>query len=211
MYYKRIVLGSTAKWIIARVARRTGKTTTAVEWARSKIGKRVLYVVPHEAQIKLTSEFIRNKYEDEILGYVTDHIVFKDRTDFFIVSAENLRMAVCGRRCDAIVVDEAGYINWSDEIATLALERLDTQVLMVSTELRSSSIMAGIISRRPSSAIYVTYDYKDALKDQVMTPQTIFDLQATMSKLTFAKEFGPYDINVTNEDLEFVLKPVTEY
>jgi hypothetical protein len=209
------VYESNAKWIVARVCRRGGKTFTAVNWAVSQANKSVLFVVPYESQVKLVAEMIR-QYKGMIYSERGNRFGLNNNTTIEIVAASqfNKSASTHGMKVDKIVVDEAGFIDGDclDSLAMLLAEKKNAQMLLVTSTYTKGSIMDKLTARRPSSALYVSYDYVDMLRDQEITPAQVFEYQNVYSKATFAEEFGPYTtFDIDNQMMEHVLRSLDEY
>jgi hypothetical protein len=208
------VLLTDVRYIIARVCRRGGKTRTAVNYAVAEANQRVIFVVPHETQRKLILEIIRETYGSMVILAKEDQVALTNGTTIRILSEAQLKKDSCGLRATKIIVDEAGYV--SADLVNILLpciaDHKNAQVFLVSTTYNKGSMMEAITASRPSSALYVSYDYTDMLNEREVTPAQIFELKDQMSLATFAEEFGPYTtFDIDNQMMEHVLRSLDQY
>lgn len=174
--------------IIVRASRCAGKTTAALQWARSA-GRRVLFVVAYEANISPAMNSFIQMYNREISRYQANPSVVEmiDGTIItFIASTSN---AMRGLRIDAIVLDEAAHMI--EENAWLACTRVETEAIFVTYSGRGGK-MIDVLAQAPEMHV-MTVDYLDLLAEGVYKPERVRMIQAELDPDVFADEFGPFE------------------
>lgn len=106
--------------VSVRAPRQSGKTRAAVRWA-GRAGEHVLYLVPHAQQIRYVTDVFQVLFSGEIEALIrAGLIVLKDGTHIHIHHGNDERMR--GRNYDAVVLDEANYID--DKVIFYAFTRI---------------------------------------------------------------------------------------
>lgn len=151
--WKAKVLNSEKNFIMAEVPRRSGKTTTAIEWAikQTEEDKRVLYVTPtHRASRNIFDRLMATYGEDVNRAHrsSTFHIsiTFSWGGGIDFLSAGNFRGAE-GRRMGALVFDEPGDIIGEVFEAALAtvIENPNSRILSVGKGIENGGMAYGAL------------------------------------------------------------------
>jgi hypothetical protein len=190
MKWQEEVLNSKMKYTIAKTPRASGKTFTAMQWARNQIGKRVLFISSTQENSRLIARVMNNIYAEEIMeariGAVSEaRIIFRDGTTiFFRTKVQNTR----GMMLEALVVDDVPGFDQLDyaSVAPLGIE----QVLLTGTH--TCDFGQHLLSSAREKVHYVVCDYLDLLEAGFFKQDDIRRIQTQYSSLDFLKEFGPW-------------------
>lgn len=179
--------------VVVRTARRAGKTSTAVKWARSA-GKRVLYVVPYETMGHHAFEDMRRCYQGEIQSTTTNphRITFTDGNEVHFLSRIDQAR---GARYDAVVIDEVSYLNEDDVILALATaaDQIDFPFFVTHTkELGRGTAKRFKKMEEVAPIDYISIDYLDLLQDGVYLASDVRTVKDTLSAHAFEEEYGPW-------------------
>ena len=175
------------KSIMVRASRRAGKTTAALQWARSA-GRRVLFVVPYQVSIAPAMNSFIQMYSREVSRYETNPCVVHMLDGTQITFIASTSSAMRGLRVDAIVLDEVGYMMQIDVL--LACTRVGTDSIFATYSTPGGKLVDSL-SQLPGIHM-MTVDYLDLLAENVFTPQQIRGIQSQMTPGIFAEEFGPF-------------------
>lgn len=205
MEWQRRVLDSNLRYTVSKVARGSGKTFTAMQWARGQIGKRVLFLSGSSEQSRRTARVMEGVYEDEILesrvGPTSEaRILFRDGTSvFFRTKEQNTR----GLLVESLVVDDVKDFNEYDY--AYADSQSIEKVLILGTE--SSPYMRYILRTARAMVNHIVVDYMDLLKEGFYEKEFIKEMQLTMNSSQFMREFGPWvkPAILKNEDYLYLL------
>jgi hypothetical protein len=189
--------------VLVRAARRSGKTYAAVQWAR-KAGKRVLYVVPFSGMVESVINSFVNLYP---MGLHTvqknrGYIAWADGTEIDVIAQSE--HAVRGRRIDAVVLDEAGYIDDKFLVRVLMCCTAD-KLFAVYTVDKTKSVK--LIQEMPMVE-HMSVDYLDMIEQGIFTAADIRQYKDYVTHEVFEAEFGPFprtDKQGTNKYYKYLL------
>lgn len=205
MEWQRRVLDSNLKYTVSRAARGSGKTFTAMQWARGQIGKRVLFLCGSMDQARMTARVMSGLYKDEVLesrvGPTSEaRILFRDGTSvFFRTKDQNVR----GLLVESLVVDDVKDFNEYD-YAYVDSESIE-KALILGTE--SSPYMRYILQTARAMVNHIVVDYMDLLTKGYYEKDFIREMQLTMNSSQFMREFGPWmkPAALKNEDYLYLM------
>lgn len=206
MEWQNNVLNSEDKYTIAKTSRGSGKTFTAIQWARKQFGKRVLFLSSSLEESRRTARVMGKLYEDEVMEMSVGpgtmvYVIFKDGTSVFF---QNHRGPTRGIGVESLVIDDVTSCQSMDEIVS----GRDTveKVLIVGTE--TSQIMKFLLSAARASVNYIVVDYIDMITNEVYDKAFIRDMQLKMSPKEFKANFGPWEkpLPMKNEDFLYLLE-----
>jgi hypothetical protein len=165
-------------------------------------------------QKDLVRDMIQRFFKSMVITTRDFTIALTNGTTIRILCAEEIRRDSAGLRATKIVVDEAGTIggNLLDILTRCLADQRKAQMLLLSTEMKKDSLLEQVSNKQPSSALYVSYDYVDALREKAITPKQVFQYKSDLTPAYFASEFGPYTtFNIDNQTMEHVLRALDEY
>lgn len=193
MLYKWQEQAVSNRRVVVRASRRAGKTRAALSWAKAA-GNRVLYVVPYQTMVSLAfEEFIlkegasiqearKNPYQ-LILDDGT-HIDFTSQTS-------QLR----GTRYDAVVIDDAQYINENSFIEALATAagQIDFPFFVTHSGALPGSIRKRLEKIEEIVAVeHVQVDFLDLIEQGVYSAKDMRAIHEVVTKKSIEDEYGPW-------------------
>ena len=204
------VLESGEERIVVRAARRSGKTMTAIKWARSA-GKRVLFVCPTQPQASMSASMMHTMYSNEIhLTQFNPHsFVFEDGTIVYFVSPRTSDF-FRGMSIDAVVLEEVGYMSDNDVLAALVTATTSgkkPKFLATYSEARKTSGLKRL--EKIGIEKEITVDYLDLLENGSVTADSVRNMIESLGTKAFHSEFGPFKkpYKMQNKDFIHLLKP----
>ena len=186
------------KRVILKAARRAGKTTTAIKWARNH-GGRVIFVVPYSSMVRLIVNALEFEYSEEIEAIKLNGneaiVLFKDDAEIRVMAGRYENAGhLKGLRADAIVFDDINHINEGDAIGmlTAVVHKEDFSIFATSTgdERGGYKLLKGLDKVAPLETISI--DYLDLIENGRLSAGDIRYLIDKMSESTFKKEMGPF-------------------
>lgn len=200
MEWQQNVLNSEHKYTISKTSRGSGKTFTAMQWARKQFGKRVLFLSSSLEESRRTARVMGHLYEDEVMeisvgrGEIT-YVIFKDGTSVFFQDHQGTTR---GLNVESLVIDDVVNCESIDEVVSGrdSVER----ILIVGT--KTSRFMEFLLSTARASVNYIVADYIDMITSEVYDKGFIREMQLRMPAKVFQANFGPWEkpLPMQNED-----------
>jgi hypothetical protein len=183
--------------VLVRAARSSGKTFTAIKWARNA-GRRVIFGVPNQQMVGAVMDVFNSLYREEITHFYRSEgkVVFRDGVQINVMALQN-SFRLLGLRADAVVLDEAGYMNESAVISAMACASQTRSFKFFATYSSVPKSGVKLIKRleEVSHVELITVDYLDLLESGALRADDVRSIQGSMTAKAFAEEMGPYQRN----------------
>lgn len=208
---EQALLDTEAQHVFIQMARRSGKTELMFEYMKHFLfhnpRKRVLVITASSNHTRMMKERLHQEIPEFIMGgytFLDQRVRLQNNSEvqFLSGSSHATSSSMCGAKVDLIIVDDADIVPFSDAIYNVRMEDPKRiKIVMFGTHPNQDSFMSVLSTSRPSSAVYLSYDYRDAMRDKIFTPLDIFAYQSSFQGHRFKEDFGPFDplIQVDNE------------
>lgn len=196
------VLKSDVKCVVAHVARKAGKTFTAIQWARAQKGRSVVYITDNTQQATMIASAMNHMYQEEVERFVKGpcRVTFKDGTVVRFASSNVAEGALRGTRFDALIVDDARF-TMDDFLATGIV---GVQKFFFIGTVLSSFVRQFASTLDENEVIVLTVDYLDLLAEGYFSADEIRHLVANTEPEYFKKEMGPFERPKKKENADYL-------
>lgn len=200
MKWQEEALNSKSRFVIARAPRRSGKTLTAIKWARKDPGKNVLFIGMTDASIRVTMDQMYMMYREEVtvMQKGIRRIEFSDGTKVNFVDSFNWQR-IHGQRVNKVIVEDV--FSMAEKAVESILGLAPEQLFITGTNMNELSNVILDSESEGIDAHLIKADYLDMLEAGLLTADAVRKLDAMLTPEQFQKEFGPWkNHRSTNRD-----------